>query len=824
MTTGDECKNDPGSGCRNAPPKLQKQKHPFVPQPEGNPFPFKAELSLAPLVKFWRDSAAASSLVSQEVAEFVLKEVEEAPELLEPIVDRDVIDRRRATIDRLMSIIFPAAFWDRDITAVFSPFIFKSFYATPSFERMFLAPDGKINARANIDEASMALGRALSAYLYVARKFYGIQIEFAYPIIFTAPDPATGLDRHFRVVFDPRFIEVELAGELPPLDDAQKRELMNGMNDLSVWKRLIPPERFAMRGFVLFSAFDVTDQEELSAVKRELIENDSITSRDRFDDLQRQIRTLLRKPDLTMSITALHGDQMLLLNSCHDVECGCIYSDSTHFNISDFAGSIYERCLREGSIQIIDDLQARPRRTALEDLKLQSGYRNVLAAPLFFHDEPVGVLSIASPRPGDLNSMNSVKLLDVLPLFSIAIKRSIEDLNNRVQRIIREEYTAIHPSVEWRFHKAALNMLEVEQRGASAQPEPIVFEDVFPLYSVTDIRGSSTQRNAAIQSDLTSQLNLARSVFERAREYRPLAVLATFVHRIDKQIASIVRGIGAGDESNVLAFLHDEVEPHFEHLRGFGDGVEEAVAEYRAAIDEVHGMLHVRRREYEESVALINRTLSAHVEEEERRAQEIFPHYFEKHETDGIDLSMYVGAALVEDGRFDPLYLKELRLWQLMVTCGLARRTEAIKPMLKVPLETAHLVLVQDHPLTIRFRHDEKQFDVDGAYNIRYEIMKKRIDKATINGSSERLTQPGRIAVVYSHDREAQEYREYLDFLIASGELHGEIEELALDDLQGVQGLRALRAQIVLDEHADEAATVPVEIEQAIKAMAGEAG
>ena len=53
---------------------------------------------------------------------------------------------------------------------------------------------------------------------------------------------------------------------------------------------------------------------------------------------------------------------------------------------------------------------------------------------------------------------------------------------------------------------------------------------------------------------------------------------------------------------------------------------------------------------------------------------------------------------------------------------------------LPIPLETTHLILVQHAPLSIRFRFDEKRFDVDGAYDIRYEIVKKRIDKAVDPG------------------------------------------------------------------------------------------
>src|SRR5207237_545652 len=84
----------------------------------------------------------------------------------------------------------------------------------------------------------------------------------------------------------------------------------------------------------------------------------------------------------------------------------------------------------------------------------------------------------------------------------------------------------------------------------------------------------------------------------------------------------------------------------------------------------------------------------------------------------------------------------------------------------------------------IRFRFDEKRFDVDGAYNVRYEIMKKRIDKAVVLGTTERLTQPGKIAIVYSQAAEAAEYRDYIAYLQAQGYLQGEVEKLELEERQ----------------------------------------
>jgi hypothetical protein len=104
--------------------------------------------------------------------------------------------------------------------------------------------------------------------------------------------------------------------------------------------------------------------------------------------------------------------------------------------------------------------------------------------------------------------------------------------------------------------------------------------------------------------------------------------------------------------------------------------------------------------------------------------------------------------------------------------------------------------------MSIRFRFDEKKFDVDGTYNLRYEIMKKRIDKALIKGTKERLTQPGKIAVVYSHFKEANEYKRYLEFLGSIGNTKCELEEFDLEDLQGMSGLRALRFTVNLDSKA----------------------
>ncbi|MNL56583.1 hypothetical protein D3C87_1800870 [compost metagenome] len=75
-------------------------------------------------------------------------------------------------------------------------------------------------------------------------------------------------------------------------------------------------------------------------------------------------------------------------------------------------------------------------------------------------------------------------------------------------------------------------------------------------------------------------------------------------------------------------------------------------------------------------------------------------------------------------------------------------------------------------------------------------MVKKRIDKALIKNTSERLTQPGKIAIVYFDSHEAQAYQRYIKKLQGQRLLNDDLEFLELEELQGVEGLKALRVGV----------------------------
>ncbi|HJW31558.1 MAG TPA: hypothetical protein VJ508_20160, partial [Saprospiraceae bacterium] len=382
-------------------------------------------------------------------------------------------------------------------------------------------------------------------------------------------------------------------------------------------------------------------------------------------------------------------------------------------------------------------------------------------APLKYNDEIIAFIELTSPKKGVLNSMVANKLKSVLPMFTVAVSRAIDFHETQLEAIIQDKFTSIHPTVTWKFFEAAEKLYQTSSANQSLEEDDLSFQDVYPLYGQFDIRGSSDARNSSIQQDLLEQLNLADDVLRQASGKSRLPIFQQLLYRIEQFRSALKQAMHAGDEVRILDFIKRELDPVFDFL-GQQDNDKKAVEEYRNRLDKDLGVVYNKRKDYERSVTMINERIAKYVDQQQVLAQRMFPHYFEKYQTDGIEYNAYIGQSLVQKEKFHPLFLKNLRLWQLLITCGIENSHQAYKHELPVPLDITSLILVHSHPLAIRFRMDEKRFDVDGAYNIRYEILKKRIDKAFIKGTSERLTQPGKLAIVYSQEWEAEEYLQYI--------------------------------------------------------------
>ncbi|MBC5775352.1 GAF domain-containing protein [Pontibacter sp. KCTC 32443] len=763
-------------------------------------FPFKTSLSFSPLIAYWEKKVITDTSCNISRVQELTALLRQAPALLQPVDDAALIEQHIKTIDILMEDIFPSALWESDLRATALPFHFDSFYATPRLEELQLLNGGNYTEKLNLDPKTLLFRLTLSAYTIILEKFYKANFQVDQPLIFTIKDKFTQLERHYKLSTDLKFMDVRLKGELKKLKPQEINFLINRYNNLDLWMQKLPPENFEFTGFAIYDFTDVTMEETISALRYDLLEQSSINSAESFRTLQQKLRVLFGLPGIKLGLASCPAMQEFNTTYARKIWHGLVLTQDCDLQMEDLRGTIYEPVIKYGHTIIVEDLKLSSTPSKIEKLLLDKGIRNLIIAPLQYEGRIIGLLEVASHIPGELNALSMIRLKDVLPLFALGMHRGLEELRNSIQNIIKEKYTAIHPIVEWRFTQAAINFLEKMELNSTAEIEPIVFRDIYPLYGVSDVRSSATERNKAIQGDLLEQLVLAKEVILAAKDNLPLTILDELIFKIDKFSQNIVSELGSDDEAQVLDFLRTEVESLFNYFLKNNPVTEPAIIRYKEAIANPYNVVYNKRRAYEESLYMINETISTFLDREEEKAQTIFPHYFEKYKTDGLEYNIYIGASLLNGGNFERIYLKNMRLWQLMLTCEIARRIQNLRAALKLPLEIAQLILVHSDPISIRFRLDERKFDVEGASNIRYEIIKKRLDKATVRDTDERLTQPGKIAIVYTQQKEAAEYLRYIEFLQSEGYIEEEVEMLEVEEMQGVQGLRAIRVKVSFKE------------------------
>ncbi len=771
-------------------------------------FPFGTRLSLARLIDFWEGQDGDPSSLHTPLAAVIVQKLEDVPEFRGIIDDRSILEEHRELIELMMTAMVPAGRHEDYYAAALEPFTTVPFYETPAWERVGLCDPEGIEERLNIPMDQFAFGRLMWAYEIILEEWVGVEVDLQWALVMTVPDDEVGLDRHFSLRVDPRFLSVRLVRDIEKPSSEDISRLLAEPTNLDLWTEVLPPDAFEFDGMTVITAVDVTLHEVISRLKNDLIEKDSMASPEKIDRLQDSIRNLLGCPELSLGLIAFDGRANVeAIEGARAVGKSLLLCDECAPTCPNRAESCYAGIFEGKDPVIVQDLKAMELRTGYEHHLRKHGHRSLLLYPLHVDNQLVGLMELASPSPGDLNAFNARRLVDVVPLFATTLKRTLDELEDRVQALIKRKYTSIHSSVEWRFREAARRYLEQEEAGESSpELEQIVFHDVYPLYGLVDMRDSSRTRNEAIRADLGDQLQLALDVINAAGQIRPLPALEEVGYRLAQRLDRIESELRSDDESGVLELLRRDVEPLFGQLETYGSEVSERVTAYRGALDADLNIVYRRRKDFEESVAALNDAISMTLDAEEERAQAMFPHFFEKFKTDGVDHSIYVGTELHEDGLFDDLHLRSLRIWQLMTTSRIEWELARVKTDVTVPLEGTHLILVQHQPLSIRFRVDEKRFDVDGAYDIRYEIVKKRIDKARIRGTSERVTQPGQLAIVYSTSSEAAEYRRYVEFLQNKGYFAPGLEELELEDLPGISGLKALRVTIASKGEADEAA------------------
>lgn len=765
--------------------------------------PFQLFVSFKKVFDFYKKYAEDKDHPYHKSAKQISDYLAQFPELIDGFEDISLLEKYAKQIDLMFEGIFPEILTNNEIKAACIPFSFTSFKFTKRFETILENADEDFDFRVrNMEESHMYIAACTMILMFV----YKNPIDFKRPFFFDIPDKNTGITHHYRVAFNGDFSDFIKTDKAPDITDEDVKLLLDNFDNIDIWKEKFPPNSYIFKGFGIMNLFDVTQDQTISEIRKNLLKKDDENI---IEKIRLNLSEFYRINDLklgfsvydtsrqNMESTWIKKSESLILNNERSICCH-----------SFFCEEIINKVFQKQEPVVISDLERYGEHTNKNPFYQRLKSKNIGSIILIpikaSESKDLALLEIASPRAYELNTVNQQKLVDIIPVFEAAVERATEERKNILEATIQEHYTSIHPSVKWRFNEAAEQyQLDLFEKVKNPKIDEIVFNDVYPLFGQSDIKGSSLARNKAIKEDLTTQLNLAITVLREACKVEKLPIYKELMFRVEDYLIEVKKGLKAGDEIGILDFLKREIYPVFNHIKDINHKLKEEVDIYMNRIDKNLHVVYEKRKAYENSVTLLNEKLANFIDKKQEEAQAMFPHYFERYKTDGVEYNMYIGQSLVNNLNYDDIYLYNLRLWQLQNTYEMEQVAYTARKEMEHDLQVASLILVHSNPMAIKFRMDEKQFDVDGAYNIRYEIIKKRIDKVNIKGTKERLTTSGKIAIVYSQDKDAREYKKYIKFLQSKG-YFGEMEDLVLEDLQGVSGLKALRVEVIYQEDFSE--------------------
>ncbi|CAN5840278.1 hypothetical protein BH11BAC4_BH11BAC4_02430 [soil metagenome] len=775
-------------------------------------FPAVVKISFAPVFDSLRKLSQDTDKSIAIFATTLLEEMKGYPILEEGFSDEILLVKYEKQIAKLLRVLFPDALRTNEIKGVTAPFQFTPFFKSFRFQNILnAAGEDYFPAVVNFSEEELYI--FVCCIILIQVYHYNVDVSTAFKI--TIPDKEANIDRVYRIAFNAEMISAKATEQSPPITEEDFAMLIDRFTDIDLWKKKFPPGTYILSGIGIVNLMDVTVDQSIEGITTNLL----VKSNTALEQITNHLKTIFKKPNLRIGYLNYESDffisppenksHSILLENLPEVACS-----------SELCKESYEKLIvQKKPLVIVDTVKYNERMGCqLSDTLIKQGIGSYIIIPLIYENDFLGFMELASENKYELSQASLIKLTEVLPVLSMALSHFKTEAKNEMDAVIQQEFTQIHPSVKWRFEEEAKKYIQKRRQGKEAVLHDMDFQNVYPLYGQLDIKGSSTIRNEVIQKDINAQLNDVKNILTRAYHKQQLPLYEELNFRIDTYIREIGSGLQAGSEHEVLHFLRKEINPVLEHLKKVDKGLVVSIKKYEALLDPQLLVIYNERKKFDESIALINRVLSDHLDKRQLDAQQMFPHYFERYKTDGIEYNIYAGASIAKDLFFDKIYIHNLRLWQLMVMSEMENEFNDIKKSLQEPLEIASLIMVHSDPLAIHFRLDEKRFDVKGAYNARYEIIKSRIDKALVKGTAERITVPGKLAIVYSNEQDADEYVRYINFLANKGYFKkGTIEQLELEDLQGITGLQALRVEIKYNSKMKE--KVKLSVTQLMEAM-----
>lgn len=760
------------------------------------------KLSLKPFINFLKDRISREKTARINFYNYMLDQFNIFPELMEPIPSENS-DKYNHLFELIYTALSPVINDEHEQLWALSKPIYPCFYyGTNSFYNILIdTENGRLRTDLTLpSKEKMDNTMLVNFYNLILQKFYNFTISTEQHTVHSVVDQETQLQHYYRLNVDSRFLDIQAKMPLPELTLQNVKEYMKDeSHSIDILKRLLPPEMFSIEGISIVNFTDVTAEYALEEIKNTIIDHNQCQVGWSSSAVSRALKSVVGTNQIEFSLLPYItlNNKTVLYN--HDGFQSIIIQEAINAGIG-----------KEEYTALVNSFVHEPRRLIFPEVNVEeystypmlklivdSGIKSYALFPLYYNAKLVGGLEMYTRDPAAFNGNTLSRIESAFPLLSHLFQNIIIDFNNEINNIVTDKFTALQASVQWRFNEAAYNYMESGGWEKNLPVEPVYFKDVHPFYGAIDIRNSSIERNLMIRKDMYTHFQILQATLHDLKAVIP----GNLEQQFPKQTILNKKGFEDMSDREIMKtddYLQRQLPPYLKLLTDVHPEVQEIIQDY-FKLTSPGGKVFEHRDNYELSMQMINHAVNRHLDEFNTEIQSVYPCYFEKFRTDGVEFDIYLGHSIAPDLKYTDELLHDFRFRQLKVIAEITRTTANMTMHLPLHLETTQLIFVYGKVIDISFRIDEQRFDVEGSYNIRYQMVKKRIDKAHIKDSTERLTQPGKISIVYFDSAEAQEYLGYIRKLQQQQLLTDLVEYIEVEELQGVEGLKALRVEVAMN-------------------------
>ncbi|TKT86959.1 GAF domain-containing protein [Dyadobacter frigoris] len=761
-------------------------------------------LSFKKFIDYIKERIAGETTVKKRFFEFVLDRFTENPRFAGKVELSEIGDFQEQ-LSLVYNMLVPVIADEKEtLWALSVPLKPTIFYETSAFHDLLADKDtghAKCDLLRDIDISIEKKQKVQMLYAFILERFYGIPSYHNNEMILSIRDDKTCLSKYYKLNLGKDFIEVTAKQPLPELSIEIIQKQAQRDFDWNTLAGILPLSMFKFEGFSVITLTDVTADQAVENIKNIILNPVRETAQSYYEKIIASLNLLIGSHEVRFGLLPeLRVNEKLVFSDdlcTHSILVQTSLEQGLEEN--DFL-YLADKFFKNPSVHFYKDLNdGEDHGDFLKVLKTH-GVHSYALLPVYNASRLVGVLELYSKQKDLLSEHSLSRLEPALPLIGQLLQNNINEFDSRIENVIKEKFTSLQPAVQWKFKEVAWHYLRDNTIQLPKTPiESIHFKNVYPLYGAVDIRNSTVERNTALHTDLQVQFGALIKVLTIIKENVGLGLADEIIFKCKKWMDRISDQSTENDEVKVLDFFEYEVYPFLQHFRHSEEKLAESIDAYYKIVDKENGIAYANRNALESSMQTINSAVNLYLELFKNEIQQSYPCYFEKFRTDGVEYDIYIGQEIAPEKNFNILYLNNIRLWQLTSMAAIAKITHELMPQMKNPLETTQLIFINSNSIDISFRDDERRFDVEGSYNIRYHVIKKRIDKVHVKETGERLTQPGKIALVYFNSKSAEEYVNYIKYLQEKNTLKNDLEYLELEELQGVTGLRALRIGVNLD-------------------------